>query len=705
MKNAIRIISGIIIFALIAVSIFVPVSVSAANYTAPANAKFITDVTVGRILAGITPGTTVSDLETMFSGYTLSVKNASNATITGNTKISTGCKVSVLSSGSTVDTFITIIYGDVNNDGIIDSTDSVAIIQAITGNTTFDRINFLAADITNDKKNNATDLLNMSLHLLDVNAISQTASSEVKTLGKKVRIVTIGDSITDCIGSVNSYRTKLSMNLYNAGANVEFVGPRESGDSRTTKRYRKHAGYSGFVVGPTTPNANVPDSIYHKLNDIFPYDSSGNVKDIADIGLMMIGHNNYFKNVSLATTNGKHPLEDEYKNLVREIFARQPNLTLYCATMINEANGHSPDYNYQDGGTNNKNFGFTYDQAENANLHNWVEDLVKEGYDVRYFDLCNATNLCAANGDFDPSDGVHPNEVGQAKMADAWFARIVDDVLARNSVESSGTTDKKVTSVKLDRSEITLYEGYDDILTATISPSDADFSTVVWTSNNKSVATVDTFGNIKAVSPGVTIISAASLSGNMSDVCKVTVLKDPESSEMPTNLLQTNFNPADKGLFAEGSDVDLFNNQVYLGGYGCRLISPKFNLGNKWTVSLTQTCPNNFIFSWGETYYTDFTIGKIKVRIADCARIYKIYYDDVEIASVSGSYDRTTCRFTIRYDKGNIKILKENPTTGSKKIMLEAQTPNENYYTTCELYNYEIKRDCKMTAFSINTIR
>ena len=155
MKNAIRIISGIIIFALIAVSIFVPVSVSAANYTAPANAKFITDVTVGRILAGITPGTTVSDLETMFSGYTLSVKNASNATITGNTKISTGCKVSVLSSGSTVDTFITIIYGDVNNDGIIDSTDSVAIIQAITGNTTFDRINFLAADITNDKKNNA----------------------------------------------------------------------------------------------------------------------------------------------------------------------------------------------------------------------------------------------------------------------------------------------------------------------------------------------------------------------------------------------------------------------------------------------------------------------------------------------------------------------------------------------------------------------
>ena len=144
---------------------------------------------------------------------------------------------------------------------------------------------------------------------------------------------------------------------------------------------------------------------------------------------------------------------------------------------------------------------------------------------------------------------------------------------------------------------------------------------------------------------------------------------------------------------------------MYLGGYGCRLISPKYNLGNKWTVSLTQTCPNNFIFSWGETYYTDFTIGKIKVRIADCARIYKIYYDDVEIASVSGSYDRNTCRFTIRYDKGNIKILKENPTTGTKRIMLEAQTPNENYYTACELYNYEIKRDCKMTAFSINTFR
>ena len=188
-KKAIRFISGIIVFTIFAVSIFVPVTVNAASYTAPANAKFITDVTVGRILAGITPGTTVSDLEAMFSGYTLSVKNTSNVVITADAKISTGCKVTVLSSGSTVDTFTTIIYGDVNNDGIIDSTDSVTIIQAITGNTVLDRINFLAADITNDKKNNATDLLNMSLHLLDVNTISQTASSEVKTLGKKLELL------------------------------------------------------------------------------------------------------------------------------------------------------------------------------------------------------------------------------------------------------------------------------------------------------------------------------------------------------------------------------------------------------------------------------------------------------------------------------------------------------------------------------------
>ena len=705
MKKAIRLISGVIAFVLLTVSLFVPVTVSAAAYTAPENARFITDVNAGRILAGINPGTIVSDLEALFSGYNLSVKNPSNTAVTANSKIGTGYSVTVSLSGATVDNFTTIVYGDVNGDGVIDATDSVVLSQAIMGNTTLDRINFLAADITLDKKNNATDILNMSMHMLGINSISQTASSEIKELGKMVRIVTIGDSITEGTGTYNSYRTQLAMNLYDAGANVKFVGPRTNYDPRISTRYRNHAGWAGYFVGPTSTSSGRQDGIYQQLPGIFPYDEEGKPQDIADIGLMMIGHNNYFRNVALVGEDGRHIFEDEYKNLVREIFTRQPNITLYCATMINQDNGHSPDYNYQDGGIQNKHYGFKYEEAQNANLHNWVDDLVEEGYDVRYFDLCGATNLCKGNGDFNSNDGTHPNEVGQAKMADAWFGRIIDDVLARNNAESSGETEIKVESVTMDKTELTLYEGYQGFLSATISPENADFTGLVWASSNNAVASVDSVGNITANSIGVATISATSLSGNMSAICKVTVVKDPTLSEMPTNLFQTNFNVADRELFAEGSNVEYFKGDVYLDGYGCYLKTPKYDLGNRWTATLTQLCTINFSTVWGESYYTDFTIGKLKVRIADCNKIYKIYYDGKQIAPTKSEYDTTTCRFTIRYDRGKVKVIKESLTMGTKRVMLEADVPNENYYAAYELWNYEIWRACLMTGFSLNTFR
>ena len=127
MKKAIRLISGVVAFVLLTVSLFVPITVSAADYTAPEEAKFITDVNAGRILAGINPGTTVSDLETMFSGYDLSVKNILNTTVTTDTKIGTGFGVTVSLSGATVDTFTTIVYGDVNGDGDITIMDATAI--------------------------------------------------------------------------------------------------------------------------------------------------------------------------------------------------------------------------------------------------------------------------------------------------------------------------------------------------------------------------------------------------------------------------------------------------------------------------------------------------------------------------------------------------------------------------------------------------
>ena len=81
-----------------------------------------------------------------------------------------------------------------------------------------------------------------------------------------------------------------------------------------------------------------------------------------------------------------------------------------------------------------------------------------------------------------------------------------------------------VTGIALDHSSITLTEGQQFTLTATIQPADATDKTVAWTSSNSGVATVDQNGRVTAVAEGSATITAQA--GNYSATCTVTVKKD-----------------------------------------------------------------------------------------------------------------------------------------------------------------------------------
>ena len=64
-----------------------------------------------------------------------------------------------------------------------------------------------------------------------------------------------------------------------------------------------------------------------------------------------------------------------------------------------------------------------------------------------------------------------------------------------------------VTEVKLDKTELTLYEGEEETLTTTVLPDDATDKTIVWTSSDNSIATVES-GKVKAVGKGTAKITA-----------------------------------------------------------------------------------------------------------------------------------------------------------------------------------------------------
>lgn len=84
-------------------------------------------------------------------------------------------------------------------------------------------------------------------------------------------------------------------------------------------------------------------------------------------------------------------------------------------------------------------------------------------------------------------------------------------------------TSVSVTDVTLDKAELSLFTGESVTLTATVKPDNATNKNVTWESNNTTVATVDTNGNVAAVAAGEATITVKTADGNHTATCQVKV--------------------------------------------------------------------------------------------------------------------------------------------------------------------------------------
>ena len=80
-----------------------------------------------------------------------------------------------------------------------------------------------------------------------------------------------------------------------------------------------------------------------------------------------------------------------------------------------------------------------------------------------------------------------------------------------------------VSSVSLNKTELTLTVGADVQLIATVAPENATNKNVTWTSNNESIATVDSTGKVTAVSAGTANITVTTVDDSKTATCEVTV--------------------------------------------------------------------------------------------------------------------------------------------------------------------------------------
>ena len=81
----------------------------------------------------------------------------------------------------------------------------------------------------------------------------------------------------------------------------------------------------------------------------------------------------------------------------------------------------------------------------------------------------------------------------------------------------------EVTSVNISETALSLNVGDKSRLSAVVNPNNATNKTIVWSSSNTSVATIDNDGNVIAVGTGTTTITARA--GSKTATCTITVIK------------------------------------------------------------------------------------------------------------------------------------------------------------------------------------
>jgi lysophospholipase L1-like esterase len=236
-----------------------------------------------------------------------------------------------------------------------------------------------------------------------------------------VKIMAVGDSITDDCVFNGAWRLYLQPLLDASGYPFTFVGRNQSVAVPSEDfTQTQHEGYCGAVIAPpgvmTSPvNGYAGTNVYLQkiVADAF-------TNAIPDLLLVMIGVNDIGR--------GRNPYQvatNDMPNLLDIIFSNAPNASVILAkitTLSLDASGLNY-YAY-----------YTNVSIYNAALQAMVNQRRALGQKVFLADMFSAVGASSAMFN---SDGLHPNALGLQAIAQEWFTRIQAVTITTNQVTST----------------------------------------------------------------------------------------------------------------------------------------------------------------------------------------------------------------------------------------------------------------------------
>lgn len=283
-----------------------------------------------------------------------------------------------------------------------------------------------------------------------------------------------------------------------------------------------------------TTNSSTDISIAKKAEDIKTMTTK------PDIVLVWGGHNDLsYRYTPLGewSDSDSNSFRGALKYISKLVHQNAPKATLFVLTQ-EWIYWDAPTLKVPEGTTDT---GADFDKAvfEGAYLYGWVPISMQH---------CGITPYTKATY---TGDGIHPNASGTELIVNflsnelTKYYRVPD--LSKVSVES----------ISLNKSTTTVLKGSAETLIANITPSNATNTSIVWSSSNDSVASVNSNGVVTGIETGTAVITAKTIDGNLVDSCIINVSstatdvsgisldKTSHTCQQSTNfVLSVSFNPS-----------------------------------------------------------------------------------------------------------------------------------------------------------------
>lgn len=118
------------------------------------------------LLTKVKPGTTVAELLSKLEDGELEVQDKNGKKLAEKTAVSTGSTVNLYLGGKLIDTVTLVASGDVNGDGVVDTTDYMQVKASILGSFELSKTESLAADVDRNGSIDTTDYMRIKAHIL-----------------------------------------------------------------------------------------------------------------------------------------------------------------------------------------------------------------------------------------------------------------------------------------------------------------------------------------------------------------------------------------------------------------------------------------------------------------------------------------------------------------------------------------------------------